>query len=76
MDGFKSGGIKLISDEEINLVTAEHSFYTLHWKKIKRQCRDMADAISEGADMKFKEFVEAAELETDEEAGADLNLLL
>lgn len=55
---------------------AEHQFYTVNWKKIKRQCKDMADTISEGADMKFKEFVVAAELETDEEAGADLTLLL
>jgi hypothetical protein len=47
LEGFKSGGIELISEETLNLCNKDQILYANHWKKIKRECRDIIEAISE-----------------------------
>ena len=72
VEGFKSGGIELISEEKINLMIKEQSYYVTNWKKMKKGCKEMVDTISECADLNPKEFIQKLGLETDEEYGADI----
>jgi len=71
--GFKNGGIELISEDQIEESCKEQVFYANSWKKIKRDCREMMDIISESADMNLKDFIKGLGLETDEDYGVDLN---
>ena len=73
VSGFKSGGIEMISEEEIEESERELIFYANSWKKIKRDCREMMDIISESADMNLKDFIKGLGLETDEDYAVDLN---
>jgi hypothetical protein len=44
---FKSGGVELVSEEQLNEVSNEQKYYLDHWKKVKRGCREIIDIISE-----------------------------
>lgn len=70
---FKTGGIQLVSEDQIEESLQEQIYYAQNWKKIKRQCRDMMDTISESADLNLKDFIKSLGLETDEDYGVDLN---
>mgnify|MGYP006110865445 CR=1 FL=1 len=43
VDGFKSGGIKLVSEDEINSMVKEQSYYHNGWRKFKKGCKEMVD---------------------------------
>jgi hypothetical protein len=70
--GIKSGGVELISDKDIDNITKERTFYGQNWKKYKKESKYILDILSESADVNPKELMKKLELETDEEAGADL----
>ena len=73
---FRSGGIQLVSEEELNRTMKEQQFYCQNWKKIKREAKEMMDIISEQVDMNLKEFIKNLGLETDEDYGVDVNKIL
>ena len=73
MNAFKTGGIKLISEEEIEDANKELFYYASNWKRLKRGCREMIDMIAESADMNPKEFIKKVELETDEDNAVNLD---
>jgi len=41
--GFKTGGIELVSEDQIDEALKEQIYYAQNWKKIKRNCREMLD---------------------------------
>lgn len=57
LEKYESGNVKMISEEEINLARKDLSKYGNEWKKRKRECNDMIDAICEGADLNKKDFI-------------------
>ena len=72
VEGFKSGGIELISEEQLNEAAQEGIYYAQNWKKLKRGCKEMMEMISESADMNIKDFIKNLGLELDEDYGVDL----
>jgi predicted nuclease with TOPRIM domain len=76
VDAFKSGGVELISEEVLNETFKEQKFYAMHWKKVKRGCKEMLDIISEQADINPKDFVKNLGLETDEDYGVNPDKLM
>lgn len=67
VSAFKSGGIELISEEQLETTYKEQKFYLNSWKKVKRGCREILDVVSEAADLNPKEFMKQLGMETDEE---------
>jgi hypothetical protein len=43
-----------------------------NWKRLKRGCKEIIEAISESAEMNPKEFIKGLGLEVDEDFGVDL----
>lgn len=54
VNGFKSGGIELLSKEQINESLEEQKYYAQTWKKVKRECKEMMEVITEPANMNTK----------------------
>lgn len=73
VEGFKSGGIELISEDKINLMVKEQSYYYNGWRRFKKGCKEMVDTISECAEIKPKDLMKKIGLETDEEYNVDIN---
>jgi hypothetical protein len=73
VQGFKSGGVKLISDEEINATANERLFYAQQWRKHKKECKNIIDIISETSDLNTKQFIKKIGVETDEEFNVSLD---
>ena len=76
VNGFKTGGIELISEDQIEETFKEQIFYAQSWKKMKRGCKEMLETISEQADMNLKDFIKNLGLETDEDYGVSLDSIL
>ena len=72
VDGFKSGGIELLDEHEINIIFKQQVFYALGWKKMKKGCKEMLETISDCAEINPKELTKKLGLETDEDARVDL----
>ena len=50
VQAFKSGGITLISEDDVNKALDEKSFYFKNWKKYKKGCKEIVDIISESSE--------------------------
>ena len=76
VEGFQSGGIELVSEDQILETFKAQKFYLNAWKKVKRGCREMMDVISEQADINPKDFIKNLGLETDEDYGINPDKLM
>lgn len=54
---YKDGDFKMISEEEVATAKKDLLKYGNEWKKRKRNCNDIIDAICEGADLNKKDFI-------------------
>jgi 26S proteasome regulatory subunit (ATPase 3-interacting protein) len=56
-----------ISEEDMKKIEVKVKEYQLEWKRRKRGCMDMVNAVSENMDKNRKDFMEDVGIETDEE---------
>lgn len=68
----QSGGIQLISEEQLAATRIEHEYYVKNWIKHRRGCMDIVDIFSDFMDQKPKVFMKNLELDQDEDFGVSL----
>ena len=64
---YKSGGRKMITQNEIAKAEANLKKYQVEWKRRRKGCMEAMDQISESVDMNRKDFIKKIGIETDEE---------
>merc|ERR1712173_251714 len=62
----------LVSKEEKEDIAKKHELAVKEWRKRKRMCTNMFDAILESYPKSKKDFFEEVGIETDEEVGAKI----
>ncbi|EME27752.1 uncharacterized protein Gasu_47380 [Galdieria sulphuraria] len=71
-----SAGIQQIDPEERKKLQQNLLYNVSNWKQRKRMAKDILDAISENANLKYKELCEQIGVETDETVGLDMENIL
>ncbi|KAJ1935460.1 PSMC3 interacting protein [Linderina macrospora] len=66
---------EVISPEEKEKIETAHSAMVKHWAKRKRLFKNIENAIAEGYPGKMKDLFAELGIETDEDVGADVNIL-
>lgn len=64
---YKAGGRKLVTPGELAKAEAGLKKVQMEWKRRRRACMEVVDAISESMDMNKKDFIKKVGLETDED---------
>jgi hypothetical protein len=64
--------ILLMNRRLYNLLSNFKTKISWNWKRLKRGCKEIIEAISESAEMNPKEFIKGLGLEVDEDFGVDL----
>lgn len=54
---FETGEVRMISEEEVNLAKVDVTKFGNEWKKRKRACMEIVEAICESADLNKKDFM-------------------
>lgn len=72
LNAYRSGGIKQVTEEEVNEVKTDYSKYQKHWRTRRRACLEIVDMICDSVDMNRREFFEKVGLEPDEDYGVAL----
>jgi hypothetical protein len=72
LDAYESGGIKQVTEEEVEEVKTDYEKYQKHWRSRRRACLDIVNMICENLDLKSKEFFEQVGLEADEDYSISL----
>lgn len=67
LKGLESKQKNAISEADMKKIEAKAKEYQQEWKKRKRGCMDMINAITENMDKNRKDFMEELGLETDED---------
>ena len=67
LKGYTDGGIKMVTEEEVQQVKTDYNNYQKHWRVRRRACFEIVDMICDSVDQNRKEFMEKVGLETDEE---------
>ena len=62
----------LVSKEEKEKIAKTHELAVKEWRKRKRMCTNIMDAILEGYPKSKKDFIEDVGIETDEEMGVKI----
>ena len=62
----------LVTKEEKVNITKKHELAVKEWRKRKRMCTNVMDAILESYPKSKKEFIEEVGIETDEEIGVKI----
>ncbi|GJQ13946.1 hypothetical protein GpartN1_g5737.t1 [Galdieria partita] len=71
-----SAGIQQVDPEERKKLQQSLLYNVSMWKQRKRMAKDILDAISENANMKYKELCDQIGVETDEAVGLDMEGIL
>lgn len=71
-----SAGIQQVDPEERKKLQQNMLYNVSKWKERKRMAKDILDAISENANMRYKELCEQIGVETDEAVGLDMESIL
>lgn len=72
LSAYVSGGIKQVTEEEVEEVKSDYTKYQKHWRTRRRACFEITDMICDSVDLNRREFFEKVGLEGDEEYGVSL----
>jgi hypothetical protein len=62
-----SGGIKQVTEEEVEEVKEDYTKYQKHWRVRRRACLEITDMICDSVDLNRRELFDKVGLEADED---------
>ena len=72
LNAYKTGGIKQVTEEEVEEVKTDYVKYQKHWRLRRRACIEIVDIICDSVDLNRREFFDKVGLEPDEDYGVTI----
>ena len=72
LNAYVTGGVKQVTEEEVEEVKNDYTKYQKHWRMRRRACYEIVDMICDSVNLNRREFFEKVGLEADEEYNVSL----